>query len=81
MGTISKNADDNMISCSDFLAWIETAGIVFFAGVSALLLKNFCACLTDTRHGAYVNAANDDGAVVLFRLSIEAFCRKIRVTA
>lgn len=70
-----------MISCPDFLAWMGAAYVDFFASVSALLLKNFCACLTGTRPGFYVSAANDDGAVVLSRLSIEAFCRKIRVSA
>ena len=54
-----------MISCPDFLAWLGTAGVDFFAGVPDSLLKNFCACLTDTRPSAHVIAANEGGAIAL----------------
>ena len=77
----SKKADDDMIPCTDFLAWLEKVGDGCFTGVSDSLLKNFCACLTDTRPGACVSATNDGGAVVLYRLSNGAFCRKIRASA
>ena len=55
-----------MIPCNDFLNWLETAGIDFFAGVPDSLLKDFCACLADTRPPAsQVIAANEGGAVAL----------------
>ena len=54
-----------MISCPEFLACLESAGVDFFAGVPDSLLKNFCACLTDTRPEAHVITANEGGAVAL----------------
>ena len=54
-----------MISCTDFLAWLESADVDFFAGVPDSLLKNFCACLTDSRPAAHVITANEGGAIAL----------------
>lgn len=65
MEGVSTYINDNMISCTDFLAWLETAGVDFFAGVPDSLLKNFCACLTDSRPDAHVITANEGGAVAL----------------
>lgn len=54
-----------MISCNTFLQFLSDAGIDFFAGVPDSLLKNFCACLTDTRPDSHVITANEGGAVGL----------------
>jgi len=55
-----------MLSCTDFLNWLDAAGVDFFAGVPDSLLKDFCACLADTRPAAsHVIAANEGGAVAL----------------
>lgn len=54
-----------MISCLNWIDGLTSAGIDFFAGVPDSLLKNFCACLTDTRAAGHVIAANEGGAVAL----------------
>ena len=54
-----------MIHPNQFLSTLRNAGIDFFTGVPDSLLKNFCACLTDTYPDAHVIAANEGGAVAL----------------
>ncbi|MBR6022062.1 MAG: phosphonopyruvate decarboxylase [Kiritimatiellae bacterium] len=54
-----------MISCPELLSCLESAGVDLFVGVPDSLLKNFCACLADTRPEAHVITANEGGAVAL----------------
>ena len=54
-----------MTNPNSFISTLETEGIDFFTGVPDSLLKNFCACIADTRTDRHVTAANEGGAIAL----------------
>ena len=54
-----------MVEVGRFVDELKAAGIGLFAGVPDLLLKSFCAYVTDTCGESHVIAANEGGAVGL----------------
>lgn len=55
-----------MIESADFLRFLQSIGISFFTGVPDSLLKNICACITDSvDENHHIIAANEGGAVAL----------------
>jgi phosphonopyruvate decarboxylase len=54
-----------MIRCEDFVDWLVTLGVDFYAGVPDSLLKPVCFYLADHAGDKHVVAANEGGAVAL----------------
>ena len=55
-----------MIESQKFIALLKLNGIDFYSGVPDSLLKNFCACLTETLpKESHIIAANEGGAIGL----------------
>ena len=55
-----------MIEPADFLETLKSNGADFFCGVPDSLLKDFCACVTDSTSGnQHVIAANEGNAIAL----------------
>ena len=54
-----------MLRCQDFVGWLESFGVDFYAGVPDSLLKPVCFYLTDHAGDKHVVAANEGGAVAL----------------
>lgn len=55
-----------MVDPKTFITGLADAGVDFYTGVPDSLLKNFCACLTDTLPSSnYIITANEGAAVAL----------------
>jgi len=55
-----------MIDPKFYLSNLTQSGVEFFSGVPDSLLKDFCACITDTCEGdSHIIAANEGGAIGL----------------
>lgn len=54
-----------MVRCEDFVGWLSTLGVDFYAGVPDSLLSPICFYLDDHASGNHIVAANEGGAVAL----------------